>query len=272
MSFENNNNDKKDSKRSLYNILDKEGFYIILFLCVCIVAVTAIWVSNQDNNYDLAEEDPRIEDPDVTLVEDPGEEDLATDEVANEPNTNNEATGQENTTANQTQDVNATNQVNQEVEEEDEMKEEDMATSAQPTVYNMMMPVVGNLGLPFAEDRLVFHKTLEQWSTNKGIDIHGEEGAAVRAALEGEVIEIVNDTIMGITITIMHDEDLLTRYSNLSTDAMVKVGDYVKKGQVISGVGKTSSIKAVEGSLLHFQVIYDGRHVNPENYLPKFNN
>lgn len=265
MSYENNNNEnKKDSKRSLYNILDKEGFYIILFLCVCIVAVTAIWVSNQGND-NLAEDEPRLEEPDVTLVEGPEED---SNEVAI------------NTLENQNKDTNEENQepskslIEEPQEPQAEVDENDLeidtTTSAEIVVYNMMMPVVGKLGLPFADDRLVYHKTLEQWSTHKGIDIQGEEGAPVRAVLEGEVIEVLNDTIMGITITIMHDEDLLTRYSNLSTDAMVKVGDYVKKGQVISGIGKTSSVKSVEGPLLHFQVIYDSKQVNPENYLPKF--
>lgn len=131
----------------------------------------------------------------------------------------------------------------------------------------MAVPVLGKVTLPFADDKLVYHKTLEQWSTHKGIDILAQEGAPVKAALDGEVVEVVNDTIMGITITLKHSDDLLTRYSNLSTDAMVKVGDMVKKGQTISGVGRTASSKTAEGSVLHFQVLKDDQFVDPEIYL-----
>lgn len=76
---------------------------------------------------------------------------------------------------------------------------------------------------------------------------------------------------MGIVITLKHDEYLITRYSNLSTGAMVSVGDFVEKGQVISGVGRTSIAKSEEGPLLHFQVINDTRLVDPKLFLPKIN-
>ncbi len=134
---------------------------------------------------------------------------------------------------------------------------------------NMAMPVIGNLVLAFADDHLVYHKTLEQWGTHKGIDIQAKEGAPVKAALDGEVVEVTNDTIMGISIVIRHEDELLTIYSNLSTDAMVKPGEKVKKGQTISGVGKTASIKVLEGPLLHFQVLKDDKFVNPDLYLEK---
>lgn len=140
------------------------------------------------------------------------------------------------------------------------------AKEASATVV-MAMPVTGKLILPFADDRLIYHKTLDQWSTHKGIDIKAEEGAPVKAALDGEVVEIVNDTIMGITIVIRHNKELSTIYSNLSTDAMVEIGEHVKKGQTISGVGKTASVKTLEGPLLHFQVLRDDKLVNPELYL-----
>ena len=44
------------NESGIYKFLDKEGFYIVLFLCVCIVATTAVWVTK--TNVDrLATED-----------------------------------------------------------------------------------------------------------------------------------------------------------------------------------------------------------------------
>lgn len=274
MSKDNNQNDnKKNQKKSLYQFLDKEGFYIILFLCVCIVAVTAIWVSNQNQDpYVAEEESPLFEDPtNVTLVEEPVDE--MTKETTGVPNKDEAVPPKNENTNPESNKVDETIKVQDEKELEKETEETSME-GVKGEIGNfqvMTMPVLGKIGLPFADDRLVYHKTLDQWSTHKGLDIHAEVGAPVRAALAGEVIEVINDTVMGITITIEHDENLLTRYSNLSTDAMVKVGDKITKGQIISGVGKTASVKSLEGPLLHFQVIYDGKAVDPQLYLSKIN-
>jgi len=302
MSLENNNNNndknnnKKDKKekRSLYQVMDKQGFYIILILCVAIVAATALWVDNQRENYFIGEgpTNPFEEDvqPEVTLVEeDTAEEDV--DEVQetgkigvgkpNEENIKPSDAPKEEAKVEETKDTKKSN--DKEVEEpketeEKEEKEETKETSATietneeaSTTINMMVPVVGKLVLPFADDHLVYHKTLDQWSTHKGIDIKANEGTPVKAALDGEVVEVVNDTIEGIIITIKHDNDIYTRYSNLSTDAMVKVGDKVTKGQTISGVGKTASNKSLEGPLLHFRVLNDDKFVDPQSYLGKLN-
>lgn len=292
MSLENNNNNdrNKKEKKSLYQIMDKQGFYIILILCVAIIAATAIWVNNQGEDYFIGEgpTNPFEEDtqPEVTLVED--------NEAVEEPDDAKE-TGKIGQGKPEEEDKKPSdtqkNQVKQNVKEstdkapkEDTQKdsndkeEEKLEETAVPEAseeasasVSMVVPVVGKLTLPFADDRLVYHKTLDQWSTHKGIDIQATEGAPVKAALDGEIVEVINDTIMGITITIKHDDDMLTRYSNLSTDAMVKVGDQVKKGQTISGVGKTASSKTLEGPLLHFQVLKDDKFIDPQIYLGKLN-
>lgn len=290
MSFEdNNNNNNKRGKKSLYNFLDKQGFYLILLLCVSIVLVTAFWVSRQEEEYFLSENPQENVEEDfnrveVTLVEEDTEEDEVTQEAASvgktdevvesEPRQKQEV---EETTAQQKPkepielEESPRKEEPKEESKEEPKKEEAAAPTTSTDKYVMAQPVIGKVGLAYAEDRLVYHKTLDQWSTHKGVDIQAEEGAPVRAVLEGEVIEVINDTIMGITISLQHEEDLITRYSNLSTDAMVKVGQKVAKGQVISGVGRTAANKTLEGPLLHFQVLKEGQTVDPQKYLPRTN-
>ncbi|MDR5659705.1 peptidoglycan DD-metalloendopeptidase family protein [Serpentinicella sp. ANB-PHB4] len=292
MSVENNNNKKNNNKKnekkktteSTYSFLDKQGFYIILLVCICIVGVAAIWSSREpEDDFYFSESDWNdFEDnynrPDVTLVEnheDDGEQDQAV--MGNESREETDEKEDEQKDENVEKSVDASVEAEDETEpDETEPDEEEQAQAEEETQwihsvgnYNMTLPVMGTLGMHFAEDELVEHRTLNHWATHKGIDLHAEEGTPVRAALEGEVIEVVTDQLMGITITLQHDENLLTRYSNLSTPKMVAVGDHVEKGQVISGVGTTASIKKVEGPLLHFQVVYDTRPVDPQIYLPK---
>ena len=302
MSQENNNNDGKDNKdkdkkdkKLRQRIMDRQGFYSILILCLIIVGATALWVDNQKGDHFIGEGPTSPfgdeEEPEITLVEDDkvadetketgkiGEGKSAVDKK--EPVTDSKqkpkqsgSTSTKNSSTATTKDSSAKNieelpaDTGEDYETEEvegipylEDSEEDLA------IETMAMPVAGNLMLPFADDHLVYHKTLDQWSTHKGIDIQAAEGTPVKAALDGEVVEIVNDTIMGISIVLRHDNELLTIYSNLSTDAMVDIGEQVKKGQTISAVGKTASVKTLEGPLLHFQVLKDDRFVNPEPYL-----
>lgn len=295
MSLENNNHDdnnknhKKREKKSIYQIMDKQGFYIILILCVGIVTSTAIWVNNKDQ-YFIGEgpTNPLEEDlqPEVTLVEDStrkiedhedvqetgkigqGKPDVtdtkqipsATEEI----HTPKEKDSKENKAKEPVEEVKENKDV---AAMEDTEDRGPVAEASASTI--MMLPVAGEITLPFADDHLVYHQTLDQWSTHKGMDIKAKEGTPVKAALDGEVVEVLTDKIDGITITLKHDNDMYTRYSNLSTAVMVKVGDQIKKGQTISGVGKTASNKALEGPLLHFQVLIDDKFVDPQLYLSK---
>jgi len=321
MSLENNNDDgnkkEKKDRKSLRQIMDKQGFYIILMLCMIIVAVTAIWIDNQKEDHFIGEgptnpfEDD--EQPEVTLVEDEdkdiddakeagkiGEGKPAEDkkqpsaEDEKQPSkdskgetkkspaeTNSKTKGVDNTGAangaksaaaaedpKSTKDIEKTGDTKETEDMEDVEDTSGVGDSSKVSIAeDMAIPVAGELMLPFADDRLVYHKTLDQWSTHKGIDIQAPEGAPVKAVLDGEVVEVINDTIMGISIAIKHDTGLLTIYSNLSTDAMVEIGEQVKKGQVIGAVGKTASVKTLEGPLLHFRVFKDDKFVDPELYL-----
>ena len=57
-----------------------------------------------------------------------------------------------------------------------------------------------------------------------------------------------------------------SKYSNLSTAAMVEEGDAVTKGQVISGVGNSALFESLDPEHLHFELWVDGQAVDPELY------
>jgi murein DD-endopeptidase MepM/ murein hydrolase activator NlpD len=66
-----------------------------------------------------------------------------------------------------------------------------------------------------------------------------------------------------------HGSGIVTKYSNLSTLDLISIGQNIKKGDVISGVGKTALCEIVEEPHLHFEVLKDGKHIDPKNYLPR---
>nr|HPL99496.1 M23 family metallopeptidase [Bacillota bacterium] len=139
----------------------------------------------------------------------------------------------------------------------------------EPAMETMVVPVFGTMYTEFSEDVLVYSKTLDQWSTHAGIDIKAEEGSPVRAAMDGVVDQVVNDPQLGLTIVLDHGGEVYTKYSNLSTLDLVSINQSVKKGDVISGVGKTALYEIADDPHLHFEVIKQGKSVDPKKYLPK---
>ncbi|EOD00720.1 M23 family metallopeptidase [Caldisalinibacter kiritimatiensis] len=273
----NRNSIKDKTKSSFRRLIDKEGFYIILFLCICIVATTAVWVSrNNVNKLDTIEnkQDNQLEQTDLpqnNFTEDSNEQ----YEEAKEENPSIEV-------METTEDKNIQNTKEKPAQDKNKAIETANVASANTTanvkkkskqeiLKSMMLPVNGKLSLDYAKDKLVYSKTLEQWTTHLGIDISAKQGSVVRAVLDGTVAKIEKDTRLGIVITLNHGNGIQTRYANLSTDSMVKVGQAVKKGDPISGIGKGVSFEMAQGPHLHFEVLVDGEHVNPKLYLPKFN-
>ena len=128
-------------------------------------------------------------------------------------------------------------------------------------------PVSGEIGLSHSPDALIYSKTLGEWTTHTGIDIKTKRGTPVCAAEAGTIESITETANKGIEITIIHKDDYKTVYSNLSTKEMVKVGQKVEKGRVISGVGNTASFEYLEPDHLHFEVYKNNKPINPLDIL-----
>lgn len=101
-------------------------------------------------------------------------------------------------------------------------------------------------------------------SFHKGMDIAGNVGDDVMAAIDGEVTYAqYNDGGYGNLIMIKHANEMVTYYAHLS-NIYVSVGDKVAKGNVIGLVGNTGFST---GPHLHFELRVGGEPVNPAKYL-----
>ncbi|ASV99512.1 peptidoglycan DD-metalloendopeptidase family protein [Paraburkholderia aromaticivorans] len=101
-------------------------------------------------------------------------------------------------------------------------------------------------------------------STNKGVNIGGAAGDAVKASADGRVVYAGNGLRgYGNLIIIKHDATYLTAYAH-NRALMVKEGDAVTKGQKIAEMGNSDSDRV----MLHFEVRRQGKPVDPLKYLP----
>lgn len=102
---------------------------------------------------------------------------------------------------------------------------------------------------------------------NSGIDYIKGDSFDVTAILDGTVISVNNNELLGNTIEIKHDNNLISVYQSLGT-VTVKEGDSIVQGQVLGKSG-TSKLNKDLGNHLHFELFKEGQVVNPEEYYNK---
>ena len=114
------------------------------------------------------------------------------------------------------------------------------------------------------ENSIIFYENT--YMQNSGVSYKFKEPFEVVSILDGTVIEVTNNEILGTTIKIRHNNDLISTYQSLS-ETNVKVDDAVVKSQII---GKSGTCKLYnEESNLHFELTYQGKNINPEEYYDK---
>lgn len=131
-------------------------------------------------------------------------------------------------------------------------------------VSGFIKPISGRITSPFGWRN---HPIFNSRSFHSGIDIGGPHNGGIRASNSGKVIysgwyggygKVVildHGSVNGIPIT--------TLYAHLNS-AIVAVGEYVSKGQIVGYEGTTGYST---GPHLHFEVRVNGKPNNPLNYI-----
>lgn len=96
-----------------------------------------------------------------------------------------------------------------------------------------------------------------------GIDIVASAGAPVYAPADGVVIFNGVKGGFGNFIMIAHGYGLVTRYGHNSR-SLVQVGQLIKRGDQIAAVGVSGR---ATGPHLHYEIVIDGRPVNPKGFI-----
>ena len=116
------------------------------------------------------------------------------------------------------------------------------------------------------EESLIYYGNT--YMQNSGVDYGLETEFEIVSILDGTVMEVLDDEIMGKTIKIRHSNDLISVYQSMSS-VNFKVDDKVIQGTVIGKSGE-NNISTDLGKHLHFELYYQGKVVNPDDFFGKY--
>lgn len=107
----------------------------------------------------------------------------------------------------------------------------------------------------------------DTYMQNSGVLYSSDNEFNVVSILDGEVIDVKKDDIMGYTVEIKHTDNLISSYEGLQ-NSYVKKGDQIKQSTIIGKSGTIKLNEEINNSLL-FELIKDGKYINPEKYYDK---
>jgi len=116
-----------------------------------------------------------------------------------------------------------------------------------------------NSSIEEKEKALVFYE--DTYMPNTGIDYVSEKTFDVLAIYDGTVIDVSNEELLGKTVKIRHNSELISVYQGLD-NIEVKKGDMVFTNQKIATSGE-SVINKDLGNHLHFEIYKNGITINP---------
>ena len=113
------------------------------------------------------------------------------------------------------------------------------------------------------EKSILYHENT--YIQNSGMDFGLTDTFDVVSVLDGTVVDVREDELLGTVIEIKHDNDFISSYQSLS-EVSVKKNDTIKQGQVIGKSG-TNTIDQDLGNHLHFELYKSGEVVDPSKYF-----
>ncbi len=115
-----------------------------------------------------------------------------------------------------------------------------------------------------------YNSTLNRYCLHTGLDFAAEAGTEVTAAYAGTVESITEDILEGGKVVLSHGDGLYTVYASIDAASGLRVGDTVGQGETIGTVSAAADAMGNEyneGAHLHFEVLEDGKQIDPAAYL-----
>ncbi len=112
---------------------------------------------------------------------------------------------------------------------------------------------------------LRMHPIFKTLKDHKGLDFTASRGTPVYATGDGKIEAAHFSGSYGNVIYVNHGHGFETRYAHLSK-MTVKKGEFVKRGQIIGKVGNTGNSVSAH---LHYEVLVNGKNVNPINFFQR---
>jgi len=226
---------KKVNRQNMKLFFQKQGLYVLIFLCIVAAGITAIIAWPRDDENQISQETDKgaivLQSPIITPTRLPSPTPLSSASPSPSPTASPSAKP---------------------------------ANNGSGKVV-LTKPVSGQTINKFSDGKLVFFPSLNMWMTHNGVDIKAGKGAAVVAGLSGTVSDVHSDESNGGVVVIAHSGSSSTVYAGL-VNMTVKVGDKVNAGQKIGEIGDMPRELDL-GYHLHFEYIVNGTFMDPEKYF-----
>lgn len=131
----------------------------------------------------------------------------------------------------------------------------------------IVWPVEGTTLLDYSMDATIYFPTLNQYQYNPAMVIAGDVNSKVYFVAKGKITNIETNEVTGCTVTQDLGDGYTAIYGQLK-ELNFGVGDTVESGQVVGYISEPTKYYSVEGSNVYFQLLKDGKPVDPTSILP----
>ena len=216
-------------------LLEKDGFYLALFACVCLIAIGGVWFT-KNNVEELTSNDLFVN----KTKENVGQEDDEVHLIEKETNTDDS------------------------IPTSTESKENlAKAKEKQENKISKLSFLGTEIIREYSETKPSYSKTLDLWEVHKGLDISADSGYEVKSLLDGKVVNIFKDDKHGISVKVESSNNVVVVYSNLNEKTNVKEGQEVAEGQVLGTIGDTTSVESEDGTHVHVEAFKGDEYIDP---------
>ncbi len=218
-------------------LLEKDGFYLALFVCICLIAIGGVWftknnvdeLTSNDLFVNKTNENSKKDEDEVHLIEKDKNDSIPTSTESNENL--------------------------EKAKEKQENKSSKLSFLGTKVVRE------------YSEKEPSYSKTLDLWEVHKGLDISADSGYEVKSLLDGKVVNVFKDDKHGISVKIESSNNVVVVYSNLDEETKVKKGQEVSEGQVLGTVGNTSSVESEDGAHIHVEAFKGKESIDPMSLI-----
>lgn len=213
-------------------LLEKDGFYLSLFICICLVAIGGIWFTK--NNVDELASNNKVvnnsnEEDEIHLIENEDEKDVVETSTESEQN---------------------------------------LEKAKEQTNQQSKLAYLGNeVFRGYSEKEPTYSKTLNLWEIHKGLDVSAKQGQEIKSLISGQVTKVFEDDEHGMSVEIKSKDDIKVIYSNLDENIKLKKDQKVNEGDVIGKVGNTSFVESQDGSHVHIEAFKGKELINPMHLI-----
>jgi len=137
------------------------------------------------------------------------------------------------------------------------------AAAPAPEISGIPHPAEGEITRPFG---FTWSETYQDYRYHQGVDILTGPEAQVTLPLSGQITKIEETPLWGCRVEVIHPGGWTTIYSHLES-VEVAEGQELAAGDVLGAIGTPGGAEALEGQHLHFEVLLDGKPVDPQTLL-----